>query len=62
MTTIVTVQAHCSDDKEVVIVRHGVPHTDTEVTIIQNGETYTNYVYDGYSIEAYEVLKTRTLS
>jgi hypothetical protein len=62
MTTIVTIEAHCSDDKEVVIVRRGGPVIDTEIAIIQNGEKYTNYVYDGYSIETFEALKTKTLS
>ena len=52
MTTTVTVEAHCSEDKEVtVIVGKG---TFVEEVTLQNGETLYDVVYDGRIITVYE--------
>lgn len=54
MTTTVIIQAHCSPDKEVRVVR-----TDPEeVTILQDGETLSQVVYDERTIVVAEFLKT----
>jgi len=54
MTTTVIVKAHCSPDKEVRITR-----TDPEeVTILQDGETFEQVVYDERTISVTEFLKT----
>ena len=58
MTTTVTVEAHCSGDKE-VIVRVMDIGTDecTREVIIQNGEKAVEYAYDSRIITVHEVLK-----
>jgi hypothetical protein len=55
MTTIVTIEAHCSSDKEVKI---SVISGDTgEVFIIQDGETAERVVYDDLEITVLEIEK-----
>ena len=56
MTTKVTVEALCSDDKEVKIIIADTK-TDTEHATLQNGETKEYYVYDERQISVFEVEK-----
>ena len=55
MTTTVKVEAHCSSDKEVVITV-ATDNGDSEV-VLQDKETYENYVYDERVISVRERLK-----
>lgn len=52
MTTIVKVDAHCSNAKEVVVqIAEG---TTEEITVIQDGESIEKYAYDARRITIYE--------
>lgn len=61
MTTSVKVTAHCASDKQVRIVRWstqgGQGTKDTE-TVIQDGETNEQVVYDDWQITVYEEVKS----
>jgi hypothetical protein len=52
MTTTIKVDAHCSSDKEVLILISGKTHR-----VLQNGETETVYTYDEQWVTVKEVLK-----
>lgn len=58
MTTIVTINAHCASDKQVVVKR--TDHTngvDVETFTLQDGEKADRVVFDGLDISVREVLK-----
>ena len=55
MTTSVIIKAHCSSDKEVAITV-ATDQGNTEV-VINDGESYENYVYGGRVISVKERLK-----
>lgn len=58
MTSTVRVLAHCSDDKEVVIIEtDNVDPSINKRTIIQNGDTYETAIYDNRVVTTQEVLK-----
>lgn len=58
MPTTVTIQAHCSDDKEVVIAIHSIPRGQFyEKFVLNDGESTERYVYDDRTISVTEVLK-----
>ena len=57
MTTTVIVEAHCSEDKEVVIHINDLSGMSSQAITIQNGETYQQYVYDDRVILVRESLK-----
>lgn len=58
MTSRVTVSAHCSNDKEVVIIEtDNVDPSVNKRTLIQNGEVYETVIYDDRVVTAQEVLK-----
>ncbi|MNP89071.1 hypothetical protein D3C85_14710 [compost metagenome] len=58
MTTTVNVQAHCSSDKQVVVV---IQNRNTkeikELFFLQDGEKADRVVYDDLEIATYEELK-----
>lgn len=59
MTTSVKVTAHCGVEKHVCITRsHDEQAHPTTITIIQNGESNEQVVYDGWSITVHEELKS----
>lgn len=56
MTSVVKIQAHCSDEKQVqVTVTEG--DKVIEQFVLQNGETAERYCYDARQVTAVEVLK-----
>jgi len=58
MTSRVEVFAHCSDNKEVVVIQtDNVDPNFNERTLIQNGENKSFYIYDDRVVTAQEVLK-----
>lgn len=58
MTSNVTVAAHCTEEKEVVINVFN-PHSPIPETFtLQNGEVKDFHIYDGKLISAYEQLKS----
>jgi len=62
MTTTVTVQAHCSKDKEVVIKWEDMIHSTTDpyiktIKYLQDGESTSEIVYDNISLKIYERTK-----
>ena len=57
MTTSVKVSAHCSADKQVVITREIPGDENVTATILQDGETNEQVVYDGCVISVKEVVK-----
>jgi len=59
MTTTVSVTAHCAKNKEVSIKRVDYDGNMKEI-FIQDGESYTNIVYDACEITVREVLKQNT--
>lgn len=60
MTTVVTIKAHCSSDKEVVgavfDLINGEPQI-IETFELQDGEVVEKLVYDGRQVSVQEVLK-----
>ncbi|WP_278366904.1 hypothetical protein [Marinobacter salarius] len=58
MTTNVTIQAHCSDDKEVVVSMQDGSYGETHV--LQNGEEQTLYAFDDRVISVKERAKEST--
>lgn len=58
MTSRVVISAHCTDDKEVVIIEtDNVDPSINKRTLIQNGETYETAIYDQRVVTTQEVLK-----
>lgn len=57
MTTTVRVDAHCDMTKYEVEITEVYPDGFVNKTVIQNGEQYTNYVYDTRSITVREIAK-----
>lgn len=59
MTTTVTVEAHCSDDKQVRIRNFDVNNIDMQKpdVVLQDGEKNSQVVYDGWHIEVFEEQK-----
>ena len=59
MTTTVKIEAHCSSDKEVIIcIKEKKGHfSNYKFEIIQDGNTFSDTVYNNKSIEVYEVSK-----
>ena len=53
MTTTVTVEAHCDEKTEVVIVKH-TDNENKEILTIQDGEKWDSVVYDDISINVME--------
>jgi len=55
MTSAVKVQAHCSDDKEVVVRMYNVATQETrEEFVLQNGEHRDVHIYDDLGVLTYE--------
>lgn len=58
MTSTVTITAHCSDDKEVVIQKGDIKDKNpSEIIKLQDGETYEEYVYDDQAVTVHEQVK-----
>lgn len=58
MTTNVNVQAHCSSDKQVVVViQNRVTKEVKELFFLQDGEKADRVVYDDLEISTHEELK-----
>jgi hypothetical protein len=53
MTTTVIIEAHCSDDKEVVIQRSG-SNQDIEETTVNDGEKFECVVFDSIMCNVFE--------
>ena len=48
MTTTVTVQAHCSENTEVVVMLSS--NDDVDTTVLQDGQSIERYIYDDRAI------------
>lgn len=59
MTSIVTVVAHCSDDK-VVLVENWASEVETHVAILSNGQRVELYVYGSRVITVAETTRAAT--
>lgn len=58
MTTSVKVSAHCASDKQVRIIKSQIDgSSEATTTLIQDGETNEQVVYDGWAITVNEELK-----
>ncbi|MDP3271630.1 hypothetical protein [Limnobacter sp.] len=57
MTTSVKVSAHCASNKQVVVTRGAPGAENAEATILQDGESFEQVVYDDLEISVKEVLK-----
>ena len=58
MTSTVTIEAHCSPDKEVRVViapRYGA-ETPKEVFVLKNGEKAIRHIFDDRVLSTYEQL------
>lgn len=55
MTTTVTVEAHCGNEKEVHIEIK--ENGDSTTKLLQNGDKYVLHVYDNKSVTVTEVVK-----
>lgn len=53
MTSTVIIQAHCSEDKEVVVEKLENGDLVSEV-VLQNGESGTYHIYDSIQIITFE--------
>lgn len=61
MTTTVTIKAHCSNAKQVVVTRTDHRReVDVEVFTLQDGEMADRVVFDDIDITIREVLKQET--
>lgn len=56
MTSLVTVEAHCSENKEVHIFKSDGQGHDT-ITTLNDGERWSEYVYGEYQITVAEIDK-----
>lgn len=57
MTTSVRVSAHCPPEKQVRIIRSSLEDVTGTTTILQDGETNEQVVYDGWNISVEEEMK-----
>ena len=58
MTTTVKVEAHCADNKEVIVTITSPNGETAKEKILQNGESFQDVVYDLKEISVKEVLKS----
>lgn len=57
MTSTVTIEAHCSSDKEVrVIIAPRGAETPKEVFVLKNGEKAIRHIYDDLVLSTHEQL------
>ena len=54
MTTTVTIEAHCSDDKEVVVGQYNPLTRSSKTEVIQNGEKRVVYSHDTSEVSVFE--------
>jgi len=60
MTTVVTITAHCSPDKEVIVERK-VSSVEIHVEVLQDGQKVERCVYDDIVISARETFKKASM-
>lgn len=60
MTSTVKVSAHCTSDKEVVVVVYNrITEETLEQCVLQDGESVERHIYDDRAITSFERLKKR---
>ena len=58
MTTTVTIEAHCTSDKQVrIAIKDSVTGGEKPTVVIQDKEKYSCVVYDNWHVDVAEELK-----
>jgi hypothetical protein len=57
MTSSAKFSAHCSNEKELVVVVGSATAGTLEKYVLNNGETKEVYLYDDYAVLSYEQVK-----